>query len=113
MSVPNLVERTHAQLGMLCRTLDQIRELASDSKSPSEGCWPAALKEKATDSVVRVLHQIDNIVEDMPRWVNAPTVLEKHYSDLLKHTAEHQQGRRCAPKSTPCPTAVCRSIFGR
>lgn len=94
VQIENLLERTERQLTMLGRMLNTVSELAEDNKSLSEGTErPPELKKKAEDSALRILHQIDNLIEDMPRWGSAPSAMEKHYTDLLKATAEMQRAK--------------------
>ena len=91
---------------MLGRMLNTVAELAGDNKSISEGTdMPADVKKKASDSVERLLHQIDNVVEDMPRWSSAASRMEQHYETLLNATAELQKASafeaqiKCLPSS--------------
>ena len=102
----NLLERTERQFSMLGRMLGAVSELTKDNKALSEGTEaPAEVKKKAADSTERILHQIDNIVEDMARWGNNASVLEKHYDELIKATVEVQKAAafeaqvKCLPSS--------------
>lgn len=92
VAIHNALERTERQLSMLGRMLNTVAELASDNKSPTEGREvPLELRKKAEDSAIRLLHQIDNLTEDMQRWQGGPTPLEKQYEGLLEATAELQK----------------------
>lgn len=88
----NTLEKTERQVQMLCRTFSTVAEFTGDTKSPTEGTeTPRELQEKATKTCVLLLHQLDNIVEDMARWTAQPSVLEKNYAALLKASAERQE----------------------
>lgn len=91
-TIENTLEKTERQVQILCRALGTVAEYAGDTKSPTDGIdTPKELQEKATDTCVRLLHQLDNLVEDMARWTAAPSVLEKTYAGLLKASAERQE----------------------
>lgn len=92
LRIENLLEKTGTQLEMLCETLYRVQQIASEPRSVSEGYeHPEELRKKASDSAIRILHQIDNIVEDMPRWGNQQSALEKHYTAMIHASAEAQQ----------------------
>jgi hypothetical protein len=89
--IENLLEKTGSQLEMLCETLNQVQRIASEPRGVAEGYeHPEELRKKAADSAIRILHQIDNIVEDMPRWGNQASQLEKHYTAMIRASAEAQ-----------------------
>jgi hypothetical protein len=92
LRIENLLEKTGAQLGILCDTLNRVQQICSEPRGVAEGYeHPEELRKKAADTSIRILHQIDNIVEDMPRWGNAPSALEKHYTAMIHASAEAQQ----------------------
>lgn len=92
LRIENLIEKTGTQLEMLCETLNRVQQIASEPRSVSEGYeHPEDLRKKAADSAIRILHQIDNIVEDMPRWGSQPSKLEQHYADMIAASAEAQE----------------------
>lgn len=102
----DILDRTEQQMAMLGRMLETISDLACDNRSVAEGTdMPIEVKKKATDSVERILHQIDNIIEDMPRWGSAQSDIEKHHEKLMKAAAELHQASafkaqmECLPSS--------------
>lgn len=91
-NIENTLEKTERQVSILCRALNTVAEFACEAKSPTEGTdVPKEMQAKATDTCMRLLHQLDNLVEDMPRWSALPSVLEKNYAALLKASADRQE----------------------
>jgi hypothetical protein len=108
LRIENLLEKTGAQLSMLCETLIRVQQIASEPRSVSEGYeHPEELRKKASDTSIRILHQIDNLVEDMPRWGSAPSALEKHYTEMIEAAAESQQAAAFKAQLDSLPHARC------
>lgn len=106
VSIENILERTKAQLSMLQSALSLTADIAVESKSPTEGEEvPKELRDKASDSSIRILHQIDNIVEDMQRWGNVTSQIEKSYVKLIGAAAETQEALAIKAKLDTLPHA--------
>lgn len=105
--IPSLLERTGQQLAILRGVLEDVAALAGEDRIGSDGGvdLPEDLQTKAADSAVRILHQIDNIVEDMVRWDSGKSVVEKQYEELLKAAAEQKQAEAFNEKLNALPSS--------
>jgi len=92
LRIENTVEKTRSQLGMLLDALYRVSNVASTPRSLTEGYENTPeLIAKASDSSIRILHQIDNLIEDMSRWSSAPSPIEQHYANMVEKSAKLQE----------------------
>lgn len=84
------LERTSVQINQLRSLAEIVAPIAGEAKSPTDGAeFHTELRDKATDTMMQVLHQIDNIVNDQPRWISAGGESETEAKKLLE--AERQR----------------------
>lgn len=108
LHVPNILEKTNSQLGMLCNTLQALSEFAAEPHGLGESSattFSADVRAKAGDSAVRIMHQIDNVVEDMIRWGTAASQLEASYGKLLSSSIELQKAQAFKTQMESLPSS--------
>lgn len=99
------LEKTERQLALLCRTFGSVAQYAGDSKSMEGMDVPVELQKKATDTCIKALYQIDNLLDDMPRWSIGHSVVEKHYAHLLEHAANLQEAQAMKARLETLPSS--------
>ena len=101
----NVLDKTEKHLAMLCRAFGSIAQYSGESKALDGMEIPEELKKKATDSCVQLLHQVDNVVNDMARWTLAPSVVEKHYAEALRHAAALTEAQTMQARIATLPSS--------
>lgn len=85
--VPSELEQTASQVGVLLKIVEEVGAFTEDAKGLSDGVdHDETVKEKAVDTVVQALHQLDNVLNQQDRWVVKTSRLEATHTALLEES---------------------------
>lgn len=97
---PSDLEKTQIQLSSLLTCVQALKDFTIHHESSGESSLPGSSVTKKVDAdllaaanktTIMLLHQIDNIVEDMSRWNLAEGALERAHVELLQANAKLMQ----------------------
>jgi hypothetical protein len=79
------LERTGAQIGLLRSVIDTAGQFVFDSKNPVEGREAnAEVAKQAAKTLGMALAQLDNIIDDQPRWMSGGGESERASKALME-----------------------------
>ena len=105
MNLESALEKTERQVAVLCRAFGSVAQYAGDSKSMEGMDVPVELREKAVDTCIQTLHQLDNVLNDMARWSLEPSVVEKNYARLLATAGDLQEAQAMHARISTLPSS--------